>query len=128
MVGTRETDGRGACATATSNLELCALHLHKIASERNPLEMGGLRTYVELSTRVGRCCVEGNDLMTEEVLTRLDARRDREGNLTRVGDQGIDCPCLRRCVKTVLVDLEPIKARDIALSCVRDLRTSWSCL
>lgn len=67
--------------------------------------------------------MEGNDLVAEEVLTRLNARRDREGDLTRVGDQGVDCPCLRRYVKTVFIDLEPFKARDIALSCIWDLRT-----
>ncbi len=60
--------------------------------------------------------------MAEKVLARLDAARDVECHLALVGNHLIDTPYSVRV--PVLVDLEPLQARDVALGRVRDLSTA----
>jgi len=61
-------------------------------------------------------------------LTSRNAAGDCEANEALVSNKFIDCPLA--AVKAVLVDLEPLEASNIGLSCVGHLRTGdtteWS--
>ncbi len=63
-----------------------------------------------------------DDLVPEEVLPALDARRDRERDLARVRDHAVHGPLRRRHRQPVLVDLEPLQARHVRLRRVGHLR------
>jgi len=66
--------------------------------------------------------MQGNQLRAEEVLTRCDAARNVEGDLTLVGNELVHCPFAAR-IKAVMVNLEPLQARDARLGGRRNLGT-----
>ena len=59
-----------------------------------------------------------NYLMAEKVLPALDAARNRERHFALVRNESVYGPLSSRHCQAILVDLEPLKASDIALSCV----------
>jgi hypothetical protein len=65
-------------------------------------------------------------LVPKKVLAGLDTTGDSEGNFACVVNQLVDGPDASGGVVAVLVDLEPFKASDILLSCVRNLRAKFS--
>ena len=62
--------------------------------------------------------MQGDDLMAQKVLAVWNARRDGERNLALICYETVDGPGLIGDGQPILVDLEPPKASDIALSCV----------
>ena len=65
--------------------------------------------------------MQGDKFRAKEVLACGDAAGNGEGHLALVGDEGVDGPFLCRRVVSVLVDLEPLQARDGCLGRVWDL-------
>ena len=64
-----------------------------------------------------------NNLMSQEILSSGDTRRDLESNLTFILNQTVDPPALIGGVETVLVDLEPFQSSDGGLRSVCHFRS-----
>ncbi len=51
--------------------------------------------------------------MSKQVVSRLDAGRNGESDLSIISNHSVDTPALVRCVQTILVDLEPLQAGNV---------------
>lgn len=70
--------------------------------------------HVELSARVRKCGVEGDEFNTEEILSSGDTFGDRECHQALIGNESVYSPLCPRSV-AVFIDLEPVKVGHIGL-------------